>query len=582
MDHRPVGLDLAAMALLRPGVLVEPGFERCVRYIVRQRPDQARSRKALQRLAHRRWRQPGPPRDLVLGNTGRTQTQNLAHMAHRNSPGWHQSAPRPQPKSRPYAQPAEAPVIPSHPGDIIPESWARINRNAGRQLIGIGGRHHLGIDGRLAPEPAPRSSATKCSTAFFLEVIFLGMMLFGWHSRVPPLAALVTSADVRPWHLLSAFWIPRGQWWMQLSSRSRGQERHRLSGRLACGSTSARPFHAPGAYGGGGRPHHGLRGDVGRRALSAGRLIRGPGSHHAEMGLGLAHGLYRSSFSSAICTASSRPSTSPPSSPPWKAIGWATRPAPLSSSRGPDEATETQPLRNRHPPSRQPPHHPSPRRQLPRPEGFSAGRTGRRWRRSSSPSASWSASASLLLALAGTGGYFCGGRAGCSPRAPICWPPIVVAWPLGFIAIVSCWMVTEIGRQPWVAHRHPAHRRCPLAHPPAGTVATSLALFLAVYGIVFWKLASVFINKAHRQGAPIARHGRQRGAAEPAAVGRRRPAVPWCHAARGSEAHGMVSAGDVGRDHCRGPRRHVCRSRRFRPRSRHPVSHHRDEESATR
>jgi hypothetical protein len=38
------------------------------------------------------------------------------------------------------------------PGRIIPEWWARINRNAGRQLIGIGGRHHLGIGGRLAPE----------------------------------------------------------------------------------------------------------------------------------------------------------------------------------------------------------------------------------------------------------------------------------------------------------------------------------------------------------------------------------------------------------------------------------------------
>src|SRR5260370_10107398 len=75
-------------------------------------------------------------------------------MTQRTPPRWHQSAPRPNPKSRPYAQPAEAPAILTHPGDIIPESWARINRNAGRQLIGTGGRHHLGIDGRLAPESA--------------------------------------------------------------------------------------------------------------------------------------------------------------------------------------------------------------------------------------------------------------------------------------------------------------------------------------------------------------------------------------------------------------------------------------------
>src|SRR5260370_42325098 len=75
-------------------------------------------------------------------------------MTQRTPPRWHQSAPRPNPKSRPYAQPAEAPAILTHPGDIIPESWARINRNAGRQLIGTGGRHHLGMDGRLAPESA--------------------------------------------------------------------------------------------------------------------------------------------------------------------------------------------------------------------------------------------------------------------------------------------------------------------------------------------------------------------------------------------------------------------------------------------
>src|SRR5260221_5317790 len=58
-------------------------------------------------------------------------------------------------RSGPYAQPAEAPVIPHPPGDIIPEWWARIDRNAGRRLIGIGGRHHSGIGGRLAPESAP-------------------------------------------------------------------------------------------------------------------------------------------------------------------------------------------------------------------------------------------------------------------------------------------------------------------------------------------------------------------------------------------------------------------------------------------
>src|SRR5882757_6516548 len=50
---------------------------------------------------------------------------------------------------------------PALPGDIIPEWWARINRNAGRQLIGTGGRHHPGISGRLAPESALLASVTE-------------------------------------------------------------------------------------------------------------------------------------------------------------------------------------------------------------------------------------------------------------------------------------------------------------------------------------------------------------------------------------------------------------------------------------
>jgi len=101
MDRRPVRLDLTATALLRPGVLVQPCFEIRVRDAIRQRPGQARGLKALQRLAHRRRRQPHPPGDLVLGDPGRNQTQNLAHMAHGNSPRWHQSAPRPSQKADP-------------------------------------------------------------------------------------------------------------------------------------------------------------------------------------------------------------------------------------------------------------------------------------------------------------------------------------------------------------------------------------------------------------------------------------------------------------------------------------------------
>lgn len=57
-------------------------------------------------------------------------------------------------------------------------------------------------------------------------------------------------------------------------------------------------------------------------------------------------------------------------------------------------------------------------------------------------------------------------------------------WPLGFIAIIAGWLVTEIGRQPWVAYGilRTADATSPVA--PA-TVAVSLLLFVLVYFVVF-------------------------------------------------------------------------------------------------
>ncbi|HZW19903.1 cytochrome ubiquinol oxidase subunit I [Noviherbaspirillum sp.] len=57
-------------------------------------------------------------------------------------------------------------------------------------------------------------------------------------------------------------------------------------------------------------------------------------------------------------------------------------------------------------------------------------------------------------------------------------------WPLGFIAILAGWMVTEIGRQPWIAYGllRTADAVSPVA---AGTVALSLVMFVVVYVVVF-------------------------------------------------------------------------------------------------
>lgn len=77
------------------------------------------------------------------------------------------------------------------------------------------------------------------------------------------------------------------------------------------------------------------------------------------------------------------------------------------------------------------------------------------------------------------------------------------AWPLGFIAIISGWIVTESGRQPWVVH---GVLRTVNASSPvtAGVVATSLILFVLVYGVVF-SIGILFINKMLVKGpVPIA------------------------------------------------------------------------------
>ncbi len=137
MDHRPVRLDLAAVALLGPGVLVQQRFERRVRHVIGQRASSGRWRQSAS-ASRAPSMAPAPSAgDLMFGDPGRSQTQNLAHMAHGNSPRWHQSAPRPQPKSRPYAQPARLPSSP-RTGRHHPESWrgligmlAAINRNRG-------------------------------------------------------------------------------------------------------------------------------------------------------------------------------------------------------------------------------------------------------------------------------------------------------------------------------------------------------------------------------------------------------------------------------------------------------------------
>jgi len=76
--------------------------------------------------------------------------------------------------------------------------------------------------------------------------------------------------------------------------------------------------------------------------------------------------------------------------------------------------------------------------------------------------------------------------------------PIGYAWPLGFIAILCGWMVTETGRQPWIASG--ILRTADAISPvPATTVLASFAMIVAIYVVVF-SIGIYYIRKLLRHG----------------------------------------------------------------------------------
>ncbi len=71
--------------------------------------------------------------------------------------------------------------------------------------------------------------------------------------------------------------------------------------------------------------------------------------------------------------------------------------------------------------------------------------------------------------------------------------PASKSWWMGFVAVVAGWVVTESGRQPWIAHG--ILRTADAISPvPGATIASTLALFVVVYGIVF-TMGLYYINR---------------------------------------------------------------------------------------
>ncbi|NML60899.1 cytochrome ubiquinol oxidase subunit I [Massilia sp. RP-1-19] len=96
--------------------------------------------------------------------------------------------------------------------------------------------------------------------------------------------------------------------------------------------------------------------------------------------------------------------------------------------------------------------------------------------------------------------------------------PLARAWPLGFIALLAGWMVTEIGRQPWIVYGV-LRTRDAVSPVSAGAVMTSLVLFVLVYGVVF-SIGIWYINKMIEKGPQPSLPGPETLPSRPLAGGR--------------------------------------------------------------
>ena len=76
--------------------------------------------------------------------------------------------------------------------------------------------------------------------------------------------------------------------------------------------------------------------------------------------------------------------------------------------------------------------------------------------------------------------------------------PAANVWWAGFVAVIAGWVVTESGRQPWVAYG--ILRTADAISPvPGGSVLTTLVLFVVVYGIIF-SMGIYYINRLIHMG----------------------------------------------------------------------------------
>jgi cytochrome d ubiquinol oxidase subunit I len=75
---------------------------------------------------------------------------------------------------------------------------------------------------------------------------------------------------------------------------------------------------------------------------------------------------------------------------------------------------------------------------------------------------------------------------------------VAQCWWMGFVAVIAGWVVTESGRQPWIVQG--IMRTADATSPVSGaSIATTLALFVLVYGIIFGA-GIYYINRLINRG----------------------------------------------------------------------------------
>ena len=331
-------------------------------------------------------------------------------------------------------------------------------------------------------------------TAFFLEATFLGVMLFGW-KRVPPWLHVLSAIIVAVGTAISAFWILSANSWMQTPAG------HEIRDGIAYPVDWLQIIFNPSfPY----RFAHMLTAAylttsmvvlaVGARYLLAGRHVA-ESRTMLHMGIGMLallapiqafigdqHGLN---------TLEHQPIKIAAMEGHWD----GTKPGKLVLFGWPDEKTESNlfeiaiphagslilthsfdglyPGLKSVPPSERPPVVPV----------FFAFRI--------------MVGIGLLLIAFGWAGAWLWWRGRLDTSRWYLWP-VSHAWWLGFVAVLAGWVVTESGRQPWVAYG--ILRTADAISPvPAASIATTLALFVVVYGIVF-TMGIYFINRLIARG----------------------------------------------------------------------------------